>query len=82
MLMSGEVAAAMVPPPQSLMLKEKGFRRAGRRQAIPRVEYSGSRKRRRRAPSFVEKNPNVAKRFIRAAFEGDTDDLRRQGTER
>jgi ABC-type nitrate/sulfonate/bicarbonate transport system substrate-binding protein len=70
MLMSGAVAAAMVPPPQSLMLKEKGFRelvsvKQFREWNIPVVENGVAARR-----SFVDKNPNVAKRFIRAAFEG------------
>jgi len=70
MLMSGAVAAAMVPPPQSLMLKEKGFRelvgvKQFREWNIPVVENGIAARR-----GFVEKNPSIAKRFIRAAFEG------------
>ena len=70
MLMSGNVVAAMVPPPQSLMLKEKGFRelvsvKQFREWNIPVVENGVAARR-----SFIDKNPNVAKRFIRAAFEG------------
>jgi len=70
MLMSGNVMAAMVPPPQSLMLKEKGFRelvsvKQFREWNIPVVENGIAARR-----SFIEKNPSVAKRFIRAAFEG------------
>lgn len=69
-LMSGAVAAAMVPPPQSLILKEKGFRelvsvKQFREWNIPVVENGIAARR-----SFVEKNPSIAKRFIRAAFEG------------
>jgi NitT/TauT family transport system substrate-binding protein len=69
-LMSGNVAAAMVPPPQSLMLREKGFRelvsvKQFREWNIPVVENGIAARR-----SFVDKNPSVAKRFIRAAFEG------------
>jgi ABC-type nitrate/sulfonate/bicarbonate transport system substrate-binding protein len=69
-LMSGVVAAAMVPPPQSLMLREKGFRelvgvKQFREWNIPVVENGVAARR-----SFVDKNPDVAKRFIRAAFEG------------
>lgn len=69
-LMSGSVAAAMVPPPQSLMLKEKGFRelvsvKQFREWNIPVVENGVAARR-----SFADKNPSVAKRFIRAAFEG------------
>jgi NitT/TauT family transport system substrate-binding protein len=70
MLMSGAVAAAMVPPPQSLMLKEKGFNelvgvKQFREWNIPVVENGVAARR-----GFVEKNPSIAKRFIRAAFEG------------
>ena len=70
MLMSGAVAAAMVPPPQSLMLKDKGYRelvsvKQFREWNIPVVENGIAARR-----SFVDKNPGVAKRFIRAAFEG------------
>lgn len=69
-LMSGAVAAAMVPPPQSLMLREKGFRelvgvKQFREWNIPVVENGIAARR-----SFVDKNPGVARRFIRAAFEG------------
>src|ERR1044071_7948701 len=69
-LMSGVVAAAMVPPPPSLMLREKGFRelvgvKQFREWNIPVVENGMAARR-----SFIDKNPNVAKRFIRAAFEG------------
>jgi len=70
MLMSGAVAAAMVPPPHSLMLKEKGFRelvsvKQFRDWNIPVVENGIAARR-----TFVEKNPHVALRFIRSAFEG------------
>jgi len=69
-LMSGNVAAAMVPPPQSLMLREKGFRelvgvKQFREMNIPVVENGVATRR-----SYAEKNPNVVKQFIRAAFEG------------
>ena len=69
-LMSGAVAAAMVPPPQSLMLREKGFRelvsvKQFREWNIPVVENGVAARR-----SFIEQHPSVAKRFIRAAFEG------------
>ncbi|HEY7168631.1 MAG TPA: ABC transporter substrate-binding protein [Candidatus Binatia bacterium] len=69
-LMSGNVAAAMVPPPQSLMLREKGFRelvsvRQFREWNIPVVENGIASRR-----SFADRNPNTVKRFIRAAFEG------------
>ena len=70
MLMSGAVAAAMVPPPQSIMLKENGFRelvsvKQFRQWNIPVVENGVAARR-----SFIEKNPDVAKRMVRAAFEG------------
>ena len=70
MLMSGAVAAAMVPPPQSLILKEKGYRelvsvKQFREWNIPVVENGVAARR-----SFVDKNPGIAKRFIRSAFEG------------
>ena len=69
-LMSGNVVAAMVPPPQSIMLREKGFRelvsvKQFREWNIPVVENGVAARR-----SYAEKNPNVVKRFIRAAFEG------------
>jgi ABC-type nitrate/sulfonate/bicarbonate transport system substrate-binding protein len=69
-LMSGAVAAAMVPPPQSIILREKGFRelvsvKQFREWNIPVVENGVAARR-----SYIEKNPSVAKRFIRAAFEG------------
>ena len=70
MLMSGAVAAAMVPPPQSIVLKEKGFRelvsvKQFREWNIPVVENGIAARR-----SFIEKNPEIAKRIVRAAFEG------------
>jgi len=69
-LMSGAVAAAMVPAPQSLILKEKGFRelvsvKQFREWNIPVVENGVAARR-----SFIEKNPGIAKRLIKAAFEG------------
>jgi ABC-type nitrate/sulfonate/bicarbonate transport system substrate-binding protein len=69
-LMSGNVAAAMVPPPQSVMLREKGFRelvsvKQFREWNIPVVENGVAARR-----SYAEKNPDTVKRFIRAAFEG------------
>ena len=69
-LMSGNVAAAMVPPPQSVMLRDRGFRelvsvRQFREWNIPVVENGVASRR-----SYAEKNPNTVKRFIRAAFEG------------
>src|SRR5712692_877338 len=69
-LMSGNLAAAMVPPPQSLMLRDKGFRelvsvKQFREWNIPVVENGVAARR-----AYAEKNPNVVKRFIRAAFEG------------
>ena len=70
MLMSGAVAAAMVPAPQSLMLREKGYRelvsiKQFRDWNIPVVENGVAARR-----SYVDKNPSIAKRFIRSAFEG------------
>jgi ABC-type nitrate/sulfonate/bicarbonate transport system substrate-binding protein len=64
------VAAAMVPPPQSIVLKEKGFRelvsvKQFREWNIPVVENGIAARR-----GFIDKNPGVAKRMIRAAFEG------------
>jgi NitT/TauT family transport system substrate-binding protein len=69
MLMSGTVAAAMVPPPQSFMLKEKGFRelvsvKQFREWNIPVVENGVAARR-----SFVDKNPAVALRMVRSVFE-------------
>ena len=69
-LMSGAVAAAMVPPPQSLMLKEKGFRelvsvKQFREWNIPVVENGIAARR-----GFIDKNPAIAKRLVKAAFEG------------
>ena len=69
MLMSGAVAAAMVPPPQSIVLKEKGFRelvsvKQFREWNIPVVENGIAARR-----GFLEKNPGTAKRLIRAAFQ-------------
>ena len=69
-LMSGVVAAAMVPPQQSLMLREKGFRelvsvKQFREWNSPVVENGVAARR-----SFIDKNPGVARSFIRAAFEG------------
>lgn len=70
MLMSGAVAAAMVPAPQSLMLRDKGYRelvsvKQFREWNIPVVENGIAARR-----SFIDKNPSVAKRFVRSAFEG------------
>src|SRR5581483_9869023 len=67
---TGAVAAAMVPPPQSLMLREKGFRelvsvKQFREWNIPVVENGIAARR-----SFIDKNPAVVRRLIRAAFEG------------
>ena len=69
MLMSGAVAAAMVPAPQSMMLRDKGFRllvgvKQFREWNIPVVENGVAARR-----SFVDKNPAVAVRFIRSVFE-------------
>lgn len=69
-LMSGAVAAATVLPPQSLMLKEKGFRElVGLKELkamnIPFVENGLAVRR-----SFANKNPELIKRFLKASFEG------------
>src|SRR4030095_363921 len=68
--MSGNVLVCGGLPLQSVMLKEKGFRelvgvRQFREWNIPVVENGVAARR-----SYAEKNPNVVKRFIRAAFEG------------
>ena len=69
MLMSGSVAAAMVPPPQSMMLRDKGFRelvgvKQFREWNIPVVENGVAARR-----SFIDKNPAMALRIIRSVFE-------------
>jgi ABC-type nitrate/sulfonate/bicarbonate transport system substrate-binding protein len=69
-LSSGAVAAATVLPPQSLLLKDKGFRElVGLKQLkemnIPFVENGLAARR-----SFASKNPDVVKRFLRASYEG------------
>lgn len=69
MLMSGSVAAALVPPPQSIMLRDKGFRelvsvKQFREWNIPVVENGIAARR-----SFFDKNPAMALRIIRSVFE-------------
>jgi len=69
-LSSGAIAAAIVLPPQSLMLKEKGFRElVGLKELkelnIPFVEDGLAVRR-----SFANKNPDVVKRFLKASLEG------------
>jgi NitT/TauT family transport system substrate-binding protein len=69
-LASGAVAAATVLPPQSLMLKEKGYRelvglKELRELNIPFVE-NGLVVRR----AFANKNPDLVKRFLKASLEG------------
>jgi len=69
MLMSGAVAAAMVPPPHSIMLRDKGFRelvsvKQFREWNFPVVENGVAARR-----SFIEKNPAVAARMVRSVFE-------------
>lgn len=69
-LSSGAVAAAMVPPPQSILLRERGFRelvgiKQFRDMDIPFVENGIAARR-----SYAEKNPSVVKRFIKAVLEG------------
>ena len=67
---SGAVAAAAVLPPQSLMLKDKGFRElVGLKELkelnIPFVENGLAVRR-----SFANKNPDLVKRFLKASLEG------------
>jgi ABC-type nitrate/sulfonate/bicarbonate transport system substrate-binding protein len=67
---SGAVAAATVLPPQSLMLKDKGFRElVGLKELkelnIPFVENGLAVRR-----SFANKNPDLVKRFLKASLEG------------
>ena len=69
-LSSGAVAAATVLPPQSLLLKDKGFRelvglKELKEMNIPFVENGLAVRR-----SFAGKNPDVIKRFLRASYEG------------
>jgi ABC-type nitrate/sulfonate/bicarbonate transport system substrate-binding protein len=69
-LSSGAVAAATVLPPQSLLLKDKGFRelvglKELKEMNIPFVENGLAVRR-----SFASKNPDVIKRFLRASYEG------------
>jgi len=69
-LSSGTIAAAMVSPPQSLLVREQGFRElVGVRQLrdmnIRFVEYGIAARR-----SWAEKNSDTVKRFMRASFEG------------
>ncbi len=67
---SGAVAAATVLPPQSLMLKDKGFRelvgiKELKAMNIPFVENGLAVRR-----SFAVKNPDAVKRFLKASYEG------------
>ena len=67
---SGAVAAATVLPPQSLMLKEKGFHElVGLKELkelnIPFVENGLAVRR-----SFASKNSDLVKRFLKASLEG------------
>src|SRR5258706_9004565 len=69
MLMSGAVAAAMVPAPQSIMLREKGYRelvgvKQFREWNIPVVENGVAARR-----SFIYKKSRVAQQFFPSAFE-------------
>ena len=69
-LASGAVAAATVLPPQSLMLKDKGYRelvglKELRELNIPFVENGLVTRR-----SFANKNPDLVKRFLKASLEG------------
>ncbi len=69
-LSSGAVAAAMVTPPQSVLLREKGFRElVGIKQLrAMNIPFVGNGLAARR--SYAEKNPEIVKNFIKAAFEG------------
>lgn len=69
-IVSGAVAAATVLPPQSLMLKDKGYRelvglKELRELNIPFVENGLAVRR-----SFANKNPDLVKRFLKASLEG------------
>ncbi len=69
-IVSGAVAAATVLPPQSLMLKDKGYRElVGLKELkelnIPFVE-NGLVVRR----SFANKSPDLVKRFLKASLQG------------
>ena len=69
-LSSGAVAAATVLPPQSIMLREKGFRelvglKELKEMNIPFVE-NGLVVRR----SYANRNPDLVKRFLKATMEG------------
>src|ERR1051325_10147490 len=69
-LTSGAIAAATVLPPQSLMLKDKGFRElVGLKELkdlnIPFVENGLAVRR-----SFANRNPDVVRRFLKASLEG------------
>jgi len=69
-LSSGNVAGAMVPPPQSVLLREKGFRELVGIQQLREMNIrfveNGIAARR----SYAEKNSETVKRFMKAAFEG------------
>jgi len=69
-LASGAVAAATVLPPQSLMLKDKGYRelvglKELKEMNIPFVEAGLAVRR-----SFANKNPALVKRFLKGSLEG------------
>jgi taurine transport system substrate-binding protein len=68
-LSSGNVAGAMVPPPQSVLLREQGFHELigvkQLREMNIRFVENGIVTRR----SYAEKNPEIVKRFMKAAFE-------------
>jgi ABC-type nitrate/sulfonate/bicarbonate transport system substrate-binding protein len=69
-LNSGVVGAAMVTPPQSVLLRDKGFRElVGIKQLrAMNIPFVGNGLAVRR--SYAEKNPETVKSFIKAAFEG------------
>ena len=56
-LMSGNVAAAMVPPAAKRHAQRERLSRAGQRQTISGMEYSGGRKWGRRAPLLCGEKP-------------------------
>ena len=69
-LSSGAVAAAMVTPPQSVLLREKGFRELVGVQQLRamNIPFAGNGVAARRG--YGEKNPGIVKSFIKGAFEG------------
>lgn len=69
-LSTNAIAGAMIPAPQSAVLREKGFRelvsiKQIRDMNIRFIEQGIVARR-----SFAEKNPDITKRFIQAVYEG------------